>query len=149
MEVRVLTQEEVAMLRKNPYVRNATATKIIFTAAFRQEFWEKYKRGESSTDIFRSMDIEPDVLGKNRMKGIISKIKHQGQSGIAFTEGYNYADKEVPANESQPVGQRLSRLEHELAYAKQELEFIKKIILADREAKQQCSSRQGRTPSSE
>jgi len=135
MEVRILTQEEVAALRKNPYVRNATATKIRFTVNFKEEFWERYKNGESPPDIFRSMGIDPDVLGRNRTRGIVQRIKQQGIRGIAFTEGYNHVDKNAPADESHPVSQRLSRLEHELAYAKQELEFIKKIILADREAR--------------
>jgi len=149
MGIRQLSQEEVAALRKNPYIVNATADKIRFTAAFKEEFWTLYKNGEAVNDIFHSMDIDPDILGRNRIKGIVKRIKQQGLMGIAFTEGYNHVDKNAPADESHPVSQRLSRLEHELAYAKQELEFIKKIILADRGAKRQCSSRQGRTLSSE
>jgi len=95
------------------------------------------------------MGLDPDILGKTRIKGIVGRIKKQGLRGIAFSEGYHWVDKDAPADESHPVSQRLSRLEHELAYAKQELEFIKKIILANREGKRKCSSKQDRTPSSE
>jgi len=135
MGIRQLTQEEVADLRKNPYVKDATVNSVRFTATFKEEFWRRYEGGEAPNDIFRSMSIDPDVLGRNRTKGIISRIKQQGLKGIAFSERHNWLDKNAPADESHPVSKRLSRLEHELSYAKQELEFIKKIILVDRQAK--------------
>jgi len=149
MGIRQISQEEVAALRNNPYIVYATANKVSFTITFKEEFWERHKNGESVNDIFRSLGIDPNVLGRDRIKGISRRIKQQGQRGIPFSEGHNHVDKNSPADKSHPVSQRLSRLEHELAYAKQELEFIKKIILAGREAKRRCSSKQGRTPSSE
>ena len=149
MGIRQLSQEEVAALRKNPYIENATTNKIRFTVAFKVEFLSRYENGEAAKEIFRSMGIDPSILGENRIKGITRRIKQQGLRGIAFTEAYSHVDKNAPADESHPVSQRLSRLEHELAYTKQELEFIKRIILADREEKRQCSSKQGRMPNSE
>jgi hypothetical protein len=37
--------------------------------------------------------------------------------------------------------EKVARLQHELAYVKQEVEYLKKIYLADREAQQGCDSK--------
>ena len=46
MGIRQLSQEEVADLRNNPYIVNATANKLRFTVTFKEEFWARYERGE-------------------------------------------------------------------------------------------------------
>ena len=38
------TEEELAILRNNPYVKNVTQCKIRFTVAFKKRFWEEYQR---------------------------------------------------------------------------------------------------------
>jgi len=135
------TAEALAHLRKSRYIKSVNAKRIHFTVAFKEEFWDRYRNGEIPEEIIRSMDIDPEILGAGRIKGIVKRIRDQAATGTGFTEGHQWQDKNAPAEESHPVSKRLKRLEHESAYMKQELEFIKKIILADREAGRKCSSK--------
>lgn len=148
MANKIFTQEDVAAFKANPYVKSVTARKITFTVSFKEEFWARYTNGELAREILRSMGFDTDALGEIRIRGIVSHTKEQADSGAGFTEGYNWHDKNKPVNPDLPVAKRLLRVEHELAYAKQELEFIKKTILADKEARRKCSSKQDRMSSS-
>ena len=136
---KTFTSEVLTHLRKNPYIKSVNSQRIRFTVAFKEGFWDRYKNGEVPKEIIRSMGLNPEIVGAGRIRGIVKRINEQAATG--FTEGYEWQDKNAPAAESHPVSVRLKRLEHELAYTKQELEFIKKIILADREAGRKCSSK--------
>lgn len=149
MSKKTFSEKEIASFRDSPYVKSVSANKISFTVTFKEEFWERYEKGEQAKAILQSLGLDTGALGETRIRGIINHTKEQVDSGVGFTDGYNWHDKNQPANPDLPVAKRLLRIEHELAYTKQELEFIKKIILADREARRKCSSRQGRTSSSE
>lgn len=146
---KTFTSEDLALLRKNPYVKSANAQRIRFTVAFKEEFWDRYNRGEIPREIIRSMGIPPEIMGAGRIRGVVKRLKDAAASGTGFTEGYEWQDKNAPAVESHPVSVRLKRLEHELAYMKQELEFVKKITLVDREAERKCLSRQDQRSNSE
>lgn len=149
MSWKTFTQEELVMIRQNPYVKSATAHMIRFTAAFKEEFWEQFEKSRSPADIMRTMGFDIDVLGESRIRGIAQHIREQVESGTGFRDVrqtsllYGTPDKPLPPSKA------LLHMQHEIAYMKQELEFIKKIILADREARRKCSSKKDRTSSSE
>lgn len=142
------TPEEIAELKQNPYVKSINIHKISLTVSFKIDFWERYEKGELPTAIIRSMGIDTESFGETRIRGIVQHIKDQAESGSGFREGYNFQDKNAPADQSKPVSKRLLRLEHELTYTRQELEFIKKNILADRKASRKCLSNQERMSNS-
>ena len=57
------SSEEQAILRKNPNVKGVYDSKLIFTARFKEEFWNRYQTGEAPTEILRSVGIDPKMLG--------------------------------------------------------------------------------------
>lgn len=140
------TPEELTALRRNPYVKSATTHMVRFTIAFKAEFWKQYNDdGLPPAQIIRSMGFDTEILGETRIRGIVLHIKEQAASGADFTD-----IRQVHAADSNlPPSKVLLHMQHEVAYMKQELEFIKKIILADREAKRKCSSKPNRMSSSE
>lgn len=139
---------ELIELKNNPYVKSATVKMIRFTTTFKEEFWKQYQNGKPPVSIITEMGFNPDVLGASRINGITQHIKEQANSGSGFR------DERQPSTLSENTdnlvpSKALIHLQHEIAYMKQELEFIKKIILADKEASRRCSSKKNRVSNSE
>jgi hypothetical protein len=126
-----LTQEAIKTLKTNLYVANVTEKTVRFTAEFKAAFWEKYRQGMAAPLVLELLGIDPDLLGESRIAGIRQHIKKQAVRMDGF-EDRRLNQKHRVSNI--PDDKRLERLEHELAYTQQELEFVKKIILAEREA---------------
>jgi hypothetical protein len=133
MNINPLTPEAIEILKNNPYVANVTEKTVRFTTEFKKAFWEKYRRGMAAPLILEQLGISPDLLGDSRVAGIRQHIKKQALRLNGF-EDRRLNQPRPRKKPDQPDDWRLKRLEHELAYAQQELEFAKKIILADREA---------------
>jgi hypothetical protein len=92
--------------------------------------------------------LKPEVLGERRIKGIYAHLNEQVASGVAFAEEKrprspeNSVIHKPASNKEQLV--KIRTLEHEVLYLRQELEFVKKIILADEEVKSKCPPKRGR-----
>lgn len=148
MERKEFTEDEMNILRANPYVKNITPFKIRFNVAFKERFWEEYQLGRPIAAIVADMGIDPEVLGSNRLYGIAQHVKDAAYSGEGFRDYYkNSRDYAKDASEL-PASKALTQLQHEVSYMKQELEFIKKIISLDKEGKRKCSSEAKQMPSS-
>lgn len=144
MNWKVLTPEEVMILKANPFVKSVTAKMIRFTVEFKENFWEEYQNGRTPTAIITDMGLDPDVLGASRINGILQHIKEAANSGGGFRDCRQANILNDSADALSP-SKALIHMQHEVAYLKQELEFIKKIILADRGASRRCSSGKSRT----
>jgi len=140
MSWKSFTPDELQKIRQNPYVKSATNNMIRFTVRFKEEFWEQYQdKGLPPTQIMDSMGFDTEVLGETRIRGIAHHIKEQVDRG----DGFSDVRRTSLGSDKKPLppSKAVNRMQHELAYLKQEMEFIKKIILADREARQKCSSK--------
>ena len=130
---KTFTPEELKLIRENPYVKSATSKMIRFTAEFKEEFWRQYsEEHKSPQQIMKDLGFDVEVLGANRINGILIHIREQARSGEGCWDVRKvYSDNERPL----PPSKAILKLQHELEYLKQEVEFIKKNILLDREAK--------------
>ncbi len=149
MNRKIFAPEELVKIRQSPYVKSATSNSIRFTVDFKEKFWEQYEKGITPTNIIQSMGFDPDVLGSSRILGIVRHIKEQLQSEKGLREIYQRPLSDKEPEKSLPPSKTLLHMQHQINYMKQELEFIKKIILADREAGRKCSSSQNRKSSSD
>ena len=70
MANRKFSSEELAELRHNPFVKNATENKLSFTTEFKESFWKRAKAGEPLAEIVRAFGLKPEVLGERRIMGI-------------------------------------------------------------------------------
>jgi hypothetical protein len=141
MNRKVFTPDELVDIRQNPYVKSATSNAIRFTVAFKEKFWEQHEKGISPTDIMLSMGFDSEILGASRILGIVRHIKEQFKSEMGLRDVYHRQLLNEPPGKSSPPSKTLLHMQHEIVYIKQELEFIKKIILTDREARRKCSSK--------
>ena len=134
---KTFTQEELKTIRNNPYVKDATAKAVHFTIAFKEEFWRLYSEECLSPHrIMRQLGFDIGVIGESRVRGIVNNIRKQVNTGEAFRDVRKIPEKQVQINfDNQQPSKTIQKIHHKLMYLEQEMEFIKKNILADNEAR--------------
>ena len=126
MSKKVFTNEEVAMLRNNPYTYAVTPHTLSFTKEFKELFWKEYQAGEIPRQILEKHGFPADVLGKQRIWGIAHTIKAQYYSEEGLREGSR--KKNPPAGrDCKTTEETVRQLQNEVQYLRQEIEFLKKI----------------------
>lgn len=144
MSIKLFTPEEIAEFRKSPYVASVTERKIEFTPEFKKKCYEEYLKGRTMKDILEEHGINTAAMGRARYGGMIVKLRKQADR----TEGFTNLRLEKPEKPQETAEMKLERrvrqLEHQLAYAQQEVEFLKKLQQANLEAQKQWESRQRR-----
>ena len=136
------TIEEQTELRRNPYVKSVSESKLQFTSKFKEEFWSRYESGEVNSEILLSMGFDIKVLG-SRSWTIVQSIKKE------LTRNGQFSDIRQKKTTKNPENKNDEWVRHELAYLRQEVEFIKKTILLEREARRKCSSKKSAEQSSD
>ena len=88
--------------------------------------------------ILRQLGYDPDILGHNRIGGIRAHIREQALSPEGFHTGRRELIPKRPIEEyaEMPPSRAMIKIMNELAYLRQEVEFIKKAT--------QAASRKGR-----
>ncbi len=132
MKIKEFTEEEMAQLRESEYILDVTPKFVYYSAEFKERFYREYQEGKKPRKIIEGMGIDANILGQTRVNGIKRRVLRDVQIGKGFTEitGESYTKHVGRALTPEA---KIRRLEHELAYTRQELEFVKKIIAAGRE----------------
>ena len=140
-----LTPEERDILRKSPHVSQVIGERISFTPEFKRMAYREMLDGKTLRTIFFEHGINPDMLGDSRIWGIAEKLRKNADREEGF-EDRRKQNQRRPAKETkeQSLESKIEQLEHELAYTRQEVEFLKKIRMADLEAQKAWESKQRR-----
>ncbi len=127
------TEKQKRELRKNPYVLQVTKHKIYYTAKFKEDFWISYQAGNTPRKILTDFGFDLNTFGQKQIDSLVQHIKKQALSGDGFTEGTN-RQRRIPrkatAEEELPSPQSIERIQNELLYLRQEVEFLKKSQIA-------------------
>lgn len=142
MSSKLLNAEEIAELRQNPHVKNVTPRSVIFSTEFKQIAYEAMMRGERLASILEMYGINSGVLGEVRIRGLAQRLYEFAQREEGFRPQNGRKKRDRKEVEEEDLRKRLQRLENELAYTRQEVEFLKKIQAADSEARRQWESKQ-------
>jgi len=137
MSKHMIRPEDVEVLKQNPYVAGVNQRVIHFTIEFKQRFYEEYQMGKSPEAILRELGIDPAMLGPQRASGIRTHVLEQAKRACGFTDRGKNKYQYLTDTRARNTDERLARLEHSLMYTQQELAYIKKLILADREAQRE------------
>jgi len=119
------TKEEMEALKTSSYVLDITPSVVHFSAEFKEKFWDLLKSGKAPKDAIIELDIDPDILGVNRIDGLRTMIRNELRAGNGF--------RDIRACMTNPEV-RVAYLEQQLAYKDQEIEFLKKIVSLGKEA---------------
>jgi hypothetical protein len=128
------TVKQIQELNKNPYVFKATKHMIYYTAKFKEDFWVSYQAGNTPRKILADFGFDISVFGQKQIDSLVQHIKKQALAGNGFSEGSN-RQRRVPIKATQEKElsspQSMERMQNELLYLRQEVEYLKKIIIAD------------------
>jgi hypothetical protein len=127
------TPEEMSELRKSKYVLDVSPSTVHFSAEFKKEFWNALMQGKLPKDIVKSLGINPEILGEIRIGGLKTMIRNEVKKGNGFRDLNTYMQA---GNGYMSAENRIKYLEMQLAYKEQEIEFLKKIVSLDPEARE-------------
>ena len=132
------TPKQIKELKNNPYTLNVTTHKLYFTAKFKEDFWVSYQAGNAPRKILKDFGYSLDFFEQKQIDSLTQRIKKQALSGEGFSEGENHEKRTVlKATDERDLSspQSIERMQNELLYLRQEVEFLKKIIIADNSEK--------------
>lgn len=135
------TTEEIEYLRSSRNVQHVSKTTIKFTEDFKKHFYQQWKHGKTARQLFAENGIDPDVLGVKRIEGFCYLLNKQAKREEGFADQRQRNYHRPPRSGDESVETRVRQLEHELAYTRQEVEFLKKLQKADMEAREQWESK--------
>ena len=126
------TKREIQLIKNNPYTYKVTESQIFYTKEFKEEFWRRYQAGESPRTIVEALGYDPDMLGQYRINGLQINIQKQAQRPEGFSQGkgrHKGRKAELYDVDNNPSDETIIKMQHELLYLRQEVEFLKKITL--------------------
>ena len=132
-QLKCFTNEEVKILSRSLWVRTVTPKLIRYTDEFKEEFLRQKKAGKSGRAIMESLGFDYNILGESRVTSvrIICKDYELKKQSLEKSIG----DSDFPTIEGSTTNAQLKRMQHRMSYMEQQIEFIKKTILADRKAR--------------
>ena len=140
-----ITAEEIEILLMSPYVEKVSSSNVSFTPEFKQLMYQEMLIGKTVRQILLEHGINPEILGNGRLWGLASTLKKNAGREEGFQDLRNESNQRSVSsakNIQQRLETRIYQLEHELAYTRQEVEFLKKIRMADLEAQKEWESKQ-------
>lgn len=141
MSRKLLNEEEIAELKQNPHVLSVSARSVNFTEEFKQIAYEAMMRGEKLSVILEMYGINTGILGEARIRGLAQRLYQFAEREEGFRSQKGQVKRNPQEVEEESLRKRLKRLENELAYTRQEVEFLKKVQEADMEARKQWGSK--------
>ncbi|WP_310605271.1 HTH domain-containing protein [Anaerosporobacter sp.] len=131
------SEKEKKVLMSNLYTLSVSDKTLKFTKEFKELFWNKYKNGQYPKQILTELGYDLDILGEARVVSIYQHIKRQALSSAGFREQKLKPTPKTKKSDlsNQISDQALLRMQHELLYMRQELDFIKKITKTDKPEK--------------
>ena len=148
-----LSNEEIAELLRNPFVDRITPSgSIHYTPEFKRMAYESMMNGIPISRFFEEHGSSDTVLGEIRIYSFARNLRTRTRDEDDFTD-HRASNRRREKGSSRSLQEmtleeQVEQLRHELAYARQELEFLKKIQEAEREAEKAWKARHRRRPGS-
>lgn len=148
-----LSNEEIAELLRNPFVDRITPSgSIHYTPEFKRMAYESMMNGIPMRRFFEEHGFSAAVLGETRIYSFTRNLRTRTRDEDDFTD-HRASNRRREKGSSRSLQEmtleeQVEQLRHELAYARQELEFLKKIQEAEREAEKAWKARHRRRPGS-
>lgn len=134
------TPKQIKELEANPYTLKVTKNKLYFTIKFKEDFWISYQAGNAPRKILSDLGYDLEYFGQKQIDSIVQRIKKEALSGDGFREGEN-RERRIPMKatnrEELSSPQSIERMQNELLYLRQEVEFLKKIIMTNNSKKRE------------
>ena len=140
-----LSSEAIIELSSSPYVKSIKSGQVSFTSEFKQILYDELAQGKLLRNVLEEHGINPDILGDRRIYKLAERLRQQGKREGGFSDlRKKNCYKPAGKTETQALTAQVEKLRHELVYAQQEIEFLKKIHMAELEVQKSWKSKQRR-----
>ena len=112
MGVNYFTDEQIKVLKDNPYIEKISYKSIKYSQKFKMEFWSRYSQGEAPSSILSSFDIDSHNLGPKHISNIVQRTKKEAPHLERFEDTRKYNDGRLKTRKMSP--------EEKIAYQKLE-----------------------------
>ena len=134
------TPKQIKKLEANPYTFKVTKNTLYFTIKFKEDFWIRYQAGNAPRKIMQELGYDLSLFTQKQIDNYVQRIKKEALSGNGFREGEN-RERRIPMKatnrEELSSPQSIERMQNELLYLRQEIEFLKKIIMTNNSKKRE------------
>lgn len=128
------TEEQIQVLRQNPYTHSVTPARISFTLAFKQMFYEQTRvPGMTTKKILLKAGYNPDWFTRESLDQLRRHILQQAASpqGLRPPRGLSSAERTALFEKQDLSKQRtdttIKQLQERIVHLEQQVEFLKKI----------------------
>lgn len=133
MGINYFTDEQIELLKGNPYIEKVSKKSIKYSKQFKATFWLHYSHDESPSAILLSLGIDPKILGKKRISNIVQRVKMEAEREAGFKDRRCDNDGRPQTRNLSPE-EKIAYLEHQLKFKNQQIEALKKINFVDKKA---------------
>lgn len=141
MSNKLLSEEEVTALKASPHVESVSCRSVVFTPKFKKTVYRELLGGKNIRDILEEHGINTTALGQARINGLLDRLRKESDRTEGFANLRHQRRNKTEEERSQSAERRIRQLEAELAYTRQEVEFLKKVQAADMEARKAWESK--------
>ena len=134
MSKKHFTEEQILALKGNPNVARVSKLSISFTEEFKRKAYGELLSGKQMWQIFQDHGVDADALGPVRVLRFQQFVNACAERGDGFRNRNRWDGKNNDSDEA-VANNHVKSLEHEVAYLRQVVEFLKKTRQADSEAK--------------
>ena len=127
MSKTLLSEEDIIKLHASPYIIAVSQRSICFSVEFKRLAYEQILTGKHMRSIFADSGIDPDIIGDKRIQNFRYWVKKYAERDAGFKNLRANNCRRPAKSREATLENRVRDLEHELAYTRQEVEFLKKI----------------------
>ncbi len=117
------TDEQVSLLRSNPWVKSVTPKYVSFTKEFMEEFIDLHSKGLTRYEIFESHGLPVDVLGKSSIEHTTKNWIKKANKSIALSD----EKKGRPWTRELTKDEVIARQQAKIEMLQQENDFLRQI----------------------
>lgn len=122
------TDEQVSMLRSNPWVKSATPKYISFTKEFMEEFIALHSEGQTRYEIFESHGLPVDVIGKKTIKKTTENWVAKANKSIELSDERRGRPRTRDLTQEEIIARQKAKIE----MLQQENDFLRQIRRLER-----------------
>jgi len=122
------TDEQVSLLRSNPWVKSVTPKYISFTKEFMEEFIDQHSKGRTRYEIFESHGLPVEVIGKKRIKNATGNWIAKSNSGAELSD----EKRGRPRTRELTKDEIIARQQAKIEMLRQENDFLRQIRRLER-----------------
>ena len=139
------TSKQLKELLDSPYITFVSKNTISYSSEFKNLFWQRFCDGVSPLQIFKDAGLDSDALTISRVTSFVKLLSDQKLKGKDPLDDVNLDEslstlyscttkiKKGQISQQTLAEKDIIAMAHKVEYMSQELEFLKKIILADKQ----------------